>query len=101
MLDWKKLRDIISPSKQSRYSANQFFRTKLLIETVTYTFDIPYADTFRLEGRWEVVPVTEKSCHLTVNIGVHFMKKTLFKGQKLLSKLSNIRQNRVFFTKRE
>jgi hypothetical protein len=56
-------------------------KNRLLIDTVTNFLDIPYGDSFRIEGKWDVVPVTPETCKLVVSIGVHFMKKTWFKSK--------------------
>jgi hypothetical protein len=58
-------------------------RTRLLIETVTIMFDIPYGDSFRLEAKWLVTApsATASTCKLHVSMCVHFTKKTWFKGK--------------------
>lgn len=58
-------------------------RTRLLVETVTIMFDIPYGDSFRLEAKWLVTSpsATANTCTFRVSMVVHFVKKTWFKGK--------------------
>lgn len=42
--------------------------------------DIPYGDCFRVEGKWDITAQTADTCKLVISVGVHFMKKTWFKG---------------------
>lgn len=56
-------------------------KNRLLIDTVTMFLDIPYGDSFRIEGKWDVSPASPDSCRLVISIGVHFMKKTWFKSK--------------------
>ncbi|KAL4443672.1 hypothetical protein ABPG75_011409 [Micractinium tetrahymenae] len=51
----------------------------LLIETSQVMSDIPYADHFSVESRWDVVPAGG-GCHVTVHVKVPFTKKTLWRG---------------------
>ncbi len=45
-------------------------------------YDIPFGDTFRLEGQWEVTQngSNPNSCKLVISSGVYFIKKTWFKS---------------------
>eukprot|EP01119_Soliformovum_irregulare_P019130 TRINITY_DN6001_c0_g1_i5.p1 TRINITY_DN6001_c0_g1~~TRINITY_DN6001_c0_g1_i5.p1 ORF type:complete len:737 (-),score=210.23 TRINITY_DN6001_c0_g1_i5:208-2418(-) len=59
-----------------------FSKSKLTVQTVLITEDIPFGDSFRVEGRWEVTQgMNGKGCHIQVSVGAHFMKKTFFKGR--------------------
>jgi len=58
-------------------------KSRLLIETISIMFDIPYGDSFRLETKILVSSpsATAKSCSLQISMCVHFVKKTWFKGR--------------------
>lgn len=56
----------------------------LIVETSQQMNDIPYGDYFRVEGRWDVVPVTNNvtpHCAVSVFVDVAFSKKTVWKGK--------------------
>ncbi|KAI5082734.1 hypothetical protein GOP47_0002477 [Adiantum capillus-veneris] len=56
----------------------------LIVETSQQMNDIPYGDYFRVEGRWDVVPVMDKAtphCAVHVFVDVSFSKKTVWKGK--------------------
>eukprot|EP00250_Pteridium_aquilinum_P013255 c21233_g2_i1 orf=927-2954(-) len=56
----------------------------LIVETSQQMNDIPYGDYFRVEGRWDVVPVTDKAtphCAVHIIVDVSFSKKTVWKGK--------------------
>jgi len=70
-------------------------KTKLTIETAIVTYDIPFGDSFRVEGKWEATAgSTANSVRLTVSVGVHFLKKTWFKGK---IETGSIKENRDSF----
>jgi len=73
----------LGPSHTRIHETQRYHLTKnrLLIDTISMMLDIPYGDSFRVEGKWDVTSATPESCKLVVNIGVHFMKKTWFKGK--------------------
>ncbi|KAL4447234.1 hypothetical protein ABPG77_007267 [Micractinium sp. CCAP 211/92] len=51
----------------------------LVLETRQVMSDIPYADHFSVEARWDVVPAAD-GCQVTVHVQVPFTKKTLWRG---------------------
>lgn len=51
----------------------------LVLETRQVMSDIPYADHFSVESRWDVVPAGD-GCRVTVHVKVPFTKKTLWRG---------------------
>lgn len=56
----------------------------LIVESSQQMNDIPYGDYFRVEGRWDVVPVMDKAtphCAVRVFVDVSFSKKTVWKGK--------------------
>jgi len=70
-------------------------RTRLLIETVTMMFDIPYGDSFRLESKWLVTSpsATANTCTLQVSMCVHFVKKTWFKGKIESASMKEVKES--------
>lgn len=70
-------------------------RTRLLIETVTMMFDIPYGDSFRLEAKWLVTSpsATANTCTLQVSMVVHFVKKTWFKGKIETQSMKEVKES--------
>lgn len=50
------------------------------LDFIQIIYDVPFSDTFQLEGKWEVTPGnTINSCKLNISISVVFLQKTLFK----------------------
>eukprot|EP01114_Cavostelium_apophysatum_P010311 TRINITY_DN2388_c0_g1_i1.p1 TRINITY_DN2388_c0_g1~~TRINITY_DN2388_c0_g1_i1.p1 ORF type:complete len:712 (+),score=215.02 TRINITY_DN2388_c0_g1_i1:200-2335(+) len=89
------LRHPIGP-KSARCQETQRYvltKTKLVIETYQLQYDIPYGDSFRIEGKWEITPVAANSCRLVVSAGVYFMKKTWFKGKIESASISELKQS--------
>eukprot|EP00250_Pteridium_aquilinum_P013254 c21233_g1_i1 orf=637-2628(-) len=75
-------------SKASNCQEVQRYRiyrnSHLLVETSQQMNDIPYGDYFRVEGRWDVVPLTGRGtphCVVRVFVDVSFSKKTVWKGK--------------------
>jgi hypothetical protein len=73
----------LGPSHTRLTETQRYHLTKnrLLMDTISMMLDIPYGDSFRVEGKWDISLTSPDSCKLTVNIGVHFMKKTWFKSK--------------------
>lgn len=60
----------------------QLTRTRFSMEVIGVYYDIPFGDTFRVEGRWEVNTSADgKSCTLVAGVCVNWLKKTWFKGK--------------------
>lgn len=56
----------------------------LVVETSQQMSDIPYADYFRVEGRWDVENVSNgriSECVLRIFVNVAFSRKTFWKGK--------------------
>eukprot|EP01105_Mastigella_eilhardi_P021781 TRINITY_DN52_c1_g3_i1.p1 TRINITY_DN52_c1_g3~~TRINITY_DN52_c1_g3_i1.p1 ORF type:complete len:648 (-),score=217.14 TRINITY_DN52_c1_g3_i1:97-2040(-) len=51
----------------------------LVVENYSVALDIPYAEYFNVETRYEVQADGENSCELNVSMGVKFNKRTLFR----------------------
>ncbi|PIA50207.1 hypothetical protein AQUCO_01300740v1 [Aquilegia coerulea] len=67
----------------------------LIIETSQDVSDVPYADYFRVEGRWIVERdgnETSNSCNLRVYVNVAFLKKTMWKGKIEQSTMDECRE---------
>jgi len=63
--------------ERQRY--NLFLEEELVFETSTTLLEIPFADTFRVEGKWDIIVVSPTRCSCTVNVGVHFLRANIFK----------------------
>ncbi|KAF5188422.1 Vascular associated death 1 protein [Thalictrum thalictroides] len=67
----------------------------LVIETSQDVSDVPYADYFRVEGRWIVERdgnESSNSCNLRVYVNVAFLKKTMWKGKIEQSTMDECRE---------
>eukprot|EP00727_Mastigamoeba_balamuthi_P003611 m51a1_g13247 hypothetical protein (452) ;mRNA; r:546-2332 len=58
-----------------------FTKSKIIVEIQTNTLDVPFSDCFTAEQRYVAEEVSPSSCVLTVTVGMHWAKKTLFKGK--------------------
>ncbi|PRP79799.1 GRAM domain-containing protein [Planoprotostelium fungivorum] len=57
-------------------------KNKFTLETLGVYYDIPFGDTFRVEGKWDVTNNPDgRTCNLKICVGLNFMKKTWFKGK--------------------
>jgi len=52
---------------------------ELVFETSSNMLDIPFADTFRVEAKWDINTVSPTRCSCTVSSGVNFVKTNMFK----------------------
>lgn len=75
-------------SKSTHCQEVQRFRvyrnSHLVVETSQQMSDIPYADYFRVEGRWDVENVSNgriSECVLRIFVNVAFSRKTFWKGK--------------------
>ncbi|KAL5798999.1 hypothetical protein ACOSQ2_003819 [Xanthoceras sorbifolium] len=67
----------------------------LVIETTQEVSDVPYADYFRVEGRWDIERdgnESKEGCILRVYVNVAFLKKTVWKGKIVQSTLEECRE---------
>ncbi|KAF7845042.1 protein VASCULAR ASSOCIATED DEATH 1, chloroplastic isoform X1 [Senna tora] len=67
----------------------------LVLETSQEVSDVPYADYFRVEGRWDVqrdIIESKECCILRVYVNVAFSKKTIWKGKIVQSTIEECRE---------
>lgn len=60
----------------------KILRTKLVVESISVMYDIPFGDYFRIESKWDLESNSNNtSSTLTICTAVHFLKRTIFKGK--------------------
>lgn len=65
----------------------------LLLNFTTIMLDIPYHDSFRIEGTHQVQAIEKNKCTFSVLLEVRFMKKTIFEGKIRSSTLSQNKES--------
>eukprot|EP01117_Protostelium_nocturnum_P007559 TRINITY_DN2705_c0_g1_i4.p1 TRINITY_DN2705_c0_g1~~TRINITY_DN2705_c0_g1_i4.p1 ORF type:complete len:668 (-),score=251.39 TRINITY_DN2705_c0_g1_i4:246-2222(-) len=56
-------------------------KNRLLVETIGLYHDVPFGDTFRVEGRWEITSDGSSGCNLVASVCLYWIKKTWFKSK--------------------
>jgi hypothetical protein len=64
-------------AETQRYSLQ---KDHLIVETISVLRDIPFGESFRVEGRWNVTTSGKNLCRVILKVGVYFSKRVFLRG---------------------
>mmetsp|Transcript_9208 Transcript_9208/g.33743 ORF Transcript_9208/g.33743 Transcript_9208/m.33743 type:complete len:686 (-) Transcript_9208:1416-3473(-) len=82
-MDYKvKNQQALGPKETACHQTQRFcnYKDRAVYETSQVHSGIPFADAFRIESRWDIVPIDPNKCELEVSTAVRFTKRTVWKS---------------------